>query len=139
MDNFHYAIRNYTTTSLFSICSKAMQVDGSFGMTAAIAEMLLQSQENELSFLPARHDSWRDGEVLGLRARGGFEVGLRWKAGVLEDATVASALGRPCRVRSAQPLSVASRGKTIRVRRPEANVLEFETTPGAVYRLTPRR
>ena len=116
-----------------------MQVDGSFGMTAAIAEMLLQSQENELSFLPARHGSWRDGEVLGLRARGGFEVGLRWKAGVLDEATVASALGKPCRVRSAEPLSVASRGTTIRVRRPEANVLEFETTPGAVYRLTPRR
>ncbi len=139
MDNVHYAIRNYTTTSLFSICSKAMQVDGSFGMTAAIAEMLLQSQENELSFLPARHDSWRDGEVLGLRARGGFEIGLRWKAGALEEATVASALGKPCRVRSSQPLSVASAGKAIRVRRPEANVLEFETTPGAVYRLTPRR
>ena len=99
----------------------------------------LQSQENELSFLPARHDSWRDGEVLGLRARGGFEIGLRWKAGALEEATVASALGKPCRVRSAQPLSVASAGRTIRVRRPEANVLEFETTPGAVYRLTPRR
>jgi alpha-L-fucosidase 2 len=139
MENFHYAIRNYTTTSLFSICSKAMQVDGSFGMTAAIAEMLLQSQENELSLLPARHDSWRDGEVLGLRARGGFEVSLRWRAGALEEATVASALGKPCRVRSPLPLSVASRGKTIRVRRPEPNVLEFETTPGAVYRLTPRR
>ena len=139
MDNVDYALHNYTTGSLFSICSKAMQVDGSFGMTAAIAEMLLQSHENELSFLPARHDSWKDGEVEGLRARGGFEIGLRWKAGALEEATVASALGRHCRVRSVQPLSVKSRGKTIRVRRPEANVLEFATSPGAVYVLTASR
>ena len=53
LENIDYAIHNYTFNSLFSICSKAMQVDGSFGMSAAIAEMLLQSHEDELSLLPA--------------------------------------------------------------------------------------
>lgn len=139
MENFHYAVHNYTTTSLFSICSKAMQVDGSFGMTAAIAEMLLQSHEDELSLLPARPDAWAKGEVSGLRARGGFEVGLRWKAGALEQATVGSTLGRRCRVRSSQRLAVTLAGGKVRVRRPEPDVIEFETTPGSVYVLTAGR
>lgn len=139
MDNLGYALRNYTTTSLFSICSEAMQVDGSFGMTAAIAEMLLQSHENELVFLPARPDSWRTGAVTGLHARGGFEVDMRWKEGALEEATVTSALGRRCRVRSSIGLMVKSRGRTVRVRRPEADLLEFDTRPGTVYVLAVSR
>jgi alpha-L-fucosidase 2 len=92
-----------------------------------------------LSLLPALPESWKDGEVRGLRARGGFEVGLRWKAGALEQATVLSSLGKLCRVRSARPLAVTSGGKAVRVRRPEANVAEFPTTPGSLYVLTARR
>jgi alpha-L-fucosidase 2 len=138
LENLAYALRNYTTDSLFSICSGAMQVDGAFGLTAAIAEMLLQSHEGELSLLPALPAGWAEGEVAGLRARGGFEVGLRWSNGALLGATVASSRGGTCRVRAAMPLRVRSGAKTVRISYPGPSLTEFQTTPGAIYALEPR-
>jgi alpha-L-fucosidase 2 len=135
LENFTYAMHNYTTNSLFSICSRAMQVDGSFGMSAAVAEMLLQSHENELAFLPALPAAWKEGVVKGLVARGGFEVGLRWKEGRFAAATVLSKNGRACRVRCAVPLKVTVRGRSVAARRLEPGLIEFKTEPGAVYTL----
>jgi alpha-L-fucosidase 2 len=110
------------------------QIDGNFGGTAAIAEMLLQSHRDEILLLPALPKAWRHGRISGLRTRGGFEVEIGWQDGQLKEAVLHATQDGLCTIRSESPLVILmEEGEGLVVNTIGGSVYSFNAESGTSY------
>lgn len=132
---FKNYLNEQSCSQMFALCGKSLQVDGSLGMTAAITEMLMQSQDDLVVLLPALPDEWDSGEFDGVRARGGFELTLKWEGRKMTSLMVTSKAGRPFKLKTEQAVTITQNGKTIRTTIPVPGVIEFPTVKNGSYQI----
>ncbi|MDE5564418.1 MAG: glycoside hydrolase family 95 protein, partial [Oscillospiraceae bacterium] len=113
------------------------QIDGNFGGAAGITEALLQSHSGEVHLLPALPKNWQNGNISGLRARGGFEVSITWQDGKLVRAELLSLSGLPCILRTAGVVSVQRSDEGRVSAALHDGVVCFDTEPGVTYIIRP--
>ncbi|MCG7852539.1 MAG: glycoside hydrolase family 95 protein [Methanosarcinaceae archaeon] len=114
------------------------QIDGNFGYASGICEMLLQSHMGQIHLLPALPKAWSKGQIKGIRARGAFEVDIKWKEGKLAEAVIRSDKGSDCILRTGMPITVKQDGKKVKVKKIDNGVVSFPTEAGKQYQVVPR-
>jgi alpha-L-fucosidase 2 len=117
---------------------KIFQIEAGLGTSAAIAEMLLQSQGRTIRTLPALPEQWPAGSVSGLVGQGGFVIVIEWQGGREEHVRIHSRLGNRCRMKFHFPpakIALKANGRLVAFKRLAGNVIEFPTIAGADYEL----
>jgi len=119
--------------------TKLIQLDASFGTGSAIIEMIFQDRQGLLRFLPALPVALSKGEVAGLRARGGFEVGLKWSEGRINSANIISINGKLCQIKDNgfDKIRITCGGKEVKYNKDkDKRIINFDTVKGQEYQLT---
>lgn len=123
-EHLEHLVTDFGTASLLDLHPpQIFQIDGNFGGTAGIAELLMQSHEGFIRLLPALPGAWPCGSVKGLKAQAGFGVDIDWRDGVLYEARITSELGGPCEI-------LLPKGEFKLVGKPVSGRVSVETKPG---------
>jgi alpha-L-fucosidase 2 len=138
-DKAHEAYQRFiserTATNLWTL-HPPFQIDGSLGTMAGVAEMLLQSHDDDIKILPALPKAWNTGHFDGLVARGNFVVSAKWKHGKATEVSILSRSGGECRVACpgiGNATITDSAGKTVKVTRDVKDRINFASVVGETY------
>ncbi len=133
---FKAYLKDQCFVQMFAKCFKPMQVDGSLGAAAGITEMLLQSHESVIDFLPALPKEWSEGSFEGVCARGGFELNFQWKNNKLTQANILSKAGEICTLHLPATVVVTSNVATIHPDVHPDGMISFPTKKGVLYQIS---
>jgi len=121
---------------LFAKGGSVMQIDGTMGMTAAISEMLVQSNNGVIDLLPALPTEWSDGEFNGVCTTGAFELDIKWEKNKITFVKILSKQGNICHVVTGSALKVTANGKKVKTEKLKDGSVQFQTVKGSIYTLT---
>jgi alpha-L-fucosidase 2 len=105
------------------------------GVTAGIAEMLMQSHSGKISLLPALPNAWKQGNISGLRARGGYSVDIEWENHRLKESRITSHFSQKCRLQTKEPVKVFAGNQVVSTNPQKDGTLEFDALAGKEYRI----